>query len=105
MKITFEIGNKKEVEAFFNNKEIKGKAVIIDGRLVIERWGEVLINEIEGTNGEFSMNFTPPGEMYEEKLNLKYEIPFWVYFNLNKEKADIIYQEEANQVEIRTVAK
>lgn len=105
MKTTFEMENIKKMEAFLNNKELKGKTVIIDGRFIIERWGEVIVNEIEGTAGEFSLNFTPAGEHYAEKLNLKYEIPFWVYFNPKKESVDIIYQEEANQIEIRMVAK
>lgn len=105
MKITLEKGNIKEVEAFMNDKEKRGQEVIIDGRFIIDRWGEMIVREIEGTEDEISLNFTAPKELYEDHPSLKYEIPFWIYLNLKKEKAEITYYEESNEIEIKTISK
>lgn len=100
MKITIDFDNMKEVQRYVNAEDKIGQTVVIDEKFIVERWGEILFRKAEGTNDKIIMEFTTPEEFYEEKLQKKYEIPFWTLLDIGKYDVSFEYFPELNEIQV-----
>jgi len=105
MKMTIDFNNMKEVQKYVNAEDKRGQTVVIDEKFIVERWGEILFRNAEGTTDKIMMEFTNPEEFYAEELQKKYEIPFWVLLDVGSFDVSFEYFPELNEMQVVFTAK